>query len=60
MDINSAKVNNAGTLPKDTSCICNYPNEKFRNGSGHRQDCPVHQAFLKRKGGCNDGNCGCD
>lgn len=60
MDINNARVNNGMTLPnKDGACICNYPQEKFRNGSGHRSDCPVHQAYLNSKGLCNNGSCGC-
>ena len=29
------------------NCICNYPHEIYRNGSGHHPDCPCHKAWLK-------------
>lgn len=35
---------------KPENCTCAWPEEKFRNGSGHRRDCPVHQEWLARGG----------
>src|ERR1700677_3526857 len=35
---------------KSDSCTCQYPEVKFRNGSGHAQDCPIHREWLQKKG----------
>lgn len=36
---------------KPADCICNFPQQKFRNGSGHGRDCPSHKRFLIKKYG---------
>ncbi len=35
----------ASAESKPSNCTCNYPAEKFRNGSCHRDDCPCHKEW---------------
>lgn len=35
-------------LPADhAECKCAFPRIKYRNGSGHHPDCPVHKQWLR-------------
>lgn len=35
---------------KPEVCCCEWPTVRYRNGSGHHGDCPVHQEWLERGG----------
>jgi hypothetical protein len=33
------------------ACTCEYPLVRYRNGDGHRSDCPAHTELIDRYGG---------
>lgn len=43
-----SNVEKAEIVQEATECNCKWPDVRYRNGSGHSEDCPAHQRYLAK------------
>jgi hypothetical protein len=49
-DLEAARARRTAMIAELTACVCAYPLARFRNLSGHDDDCPAHALFRARHG----------
>jgi hypothetical protein len=50
-ELTEAKARRVAQIKMLEACVCAWPVVRFRNGSGHAEQCPAHLMFLDKKAG---------